>query len=90
MLHDVAVGRDEVELALGAPQSDPPRTGPRDPLSSLSAYVDEGLQGQDGAARADRLLCSLHGIVQAQLGPRPGDWADPGDLVSLAVAAARG
>jgi len=76
-----------IAFADGAP---PPRTGPRDPLSALSAYFDEGLEGPDGAARADLLLCSLHGIVQAQLGPRPGDWADPGDLVSLAVAAARG
>lgn len=67
----------------------PPRAGPRDPLAPLSPYFEEGLDGESGAARADLLLCTLHGIVQAQLGPRPGDWTDPGDLVALAVAAAR-
>ena len=66
----------------------PPRTGPREPLAPLSPYFEEGIDG--GTARADLLLCALHGIVQAQLGPRPGDWTDPGDLVALAVAAARG
>jgi AcrR family transcriptional regulator len=70
--------------------SAPPRTGPRDPLAPLDAYFTEGLDGGDGAARADLLLCALHGIVLSQLGSRPGDWTEPGDLVALAVAAARG
>lgn len=64
----------------------PPRTGPRDALAPLSDYFAEV---RDSAC-ADLLLCALHGIVLSQLGPRPGDWTDPGDLVALAVAAARG
>ena len=68
----------------------PPRTGPREPLEALSPYFSEGLDGDDAGARTDLLLCTLHGVIQAQLGPRPGAWTDPGDLVALAVAAARG
>jgi AcrR family transcriptional regulator len=68
----------------------PPRTGSGEPLEALAPYFSEGLEGDDAGARADLLLCTLHGIVQAQLGPRPGEWTDPGDLVALAVAVARG
>lgn len=67
----------------------PPRTGPREPLAPLDPHFAEGLDGDGGAARADLLLCALHGIALAQLGPRPGDWTDPGELVAMAVAAAR-
>lgn len=68
----------------------PPRTGPREPLEALAPYFSEGLDGDDAGARKDLLLCTLHGVIQAQLGPRPGDWTDPGDLIALSVAAARG
>lgn len=67
----------------------PPRTGPGAPLAPLSPYFEHGLDGARGTARADLLLCALHGIVLAHLGTRPDDWAEPGELVALAVAAAR-
>lgn len=63
----------------------PPRTGPRDPLAPLADYLDE----IGDPVREDLLLCALHGVVLSQLGARAADWSDPGDLVSLAVAAVR-
>jgi len=67
----------------------PPRTGPRDALAPLAIYFTEGLDGTEDGARADLLLCALQGIVLSQLGPRPGDWTEPGDLVALAISTVR-
>ena len=67
----------------------PPRIGPRDALAPLAIYFTEGFDGTQDGARADLLLCALHGIILSQLGPRPGDWTEPGDLVALAISTAR-